>query len=112
MTDHDLHARLARIETSLQHIQEDVTEAKSERADAVRQTHDFMARLVRLEAGDRALSDIPSRVAHAEAVNEVQEAVKDERTAIIREIRAFVIGGFAIAGVMFSIANYFLGNGQ
>jgi len=75
MTD-DLNARLARMETSLRHIEQDVLEAKTERADAVKQTQDFMARLVKLEAGDKALSGIPDRVAHTEATNEVQTALQ------------------------------------
>jgi len=100
MTDTDLNSRLARMETSLRHIEQDVQDAKQERTDAARQTQDFMARLVKLEAGDKALSGIPDRVAHAEATNEVQEAVKTERAQIIREIRMSVYGGIGAAATI------------
>jgi hypothetical protein len=105
MTDTDLNARLARMESDVAHTKRVVDRIEANERDVVQ-------RLVRLETGDKRMDGLPDRVAHAESVNDVQEAVKAERAHMSREIRAFVLGGFTIAGVVFAIASYVLGNGS
>ena len=112
MPDQNLNARLARMETSLAHIERDVQKAQENHAEYAKQTQDFVARLVRLEVGDKALADLPTRMSHAEATNDVQEAVKAERSQMIREIRTAIYGGIGAFGVIISIIWYFIGNGS
>jgi len=65
-----------------------------------------------LESGRKYVDGLSDRVAHTEAVNYAQEAEKQERAHIRREVRSTVMVGFALFGLVFSVATYFLENGQ
>jgi len=107
MTDTDLKAQLASIQTSLRHLEEDMKDAQADRRTINSQLQNFMGRLTMLEAGNKSLTGIPDRVAHTEAVNEVQEAISAERASFIREIRLWVFGGIGATATVVGLITYF-----
>ncbi len=105
MTDTDLNARLARMESDVAHTKRVVDRIEANERDVVQ-------RLVRLETGDKRMDGLPDRVAHAESVNDVQEAVRAERGHVMREIRISVYGGITAAATIIGGIVWLVGNGS
>lgn len=115
MTDNDLRAQLARIQTALEHLQEDMQEAKCERREQTSKMESFISRLVTLETEGRYMENLPDRVAHNESQNQVQDAERKGRSETVKEIRSVVFSGIAAAGTIAAIIAlilpYLVGNG-
>ena len=103
MTDNDLRSEIAEIRSTLRHIETELTDAKEHRKETLAFMQDFIARLVRLEAGGAALTDLPKQVHENELLNAAQETRRQAYEDASDAMRKTVLAGFAIAGTVSSM---------
>ena len=96
VTDNDLRAQLAAMQSSLRHIE-------TTQSEMLRQLPDYLTRIVRLEEGNKSLSKLPSDVADNKITNAVQDAIRTQHEETAETIRTMIFGGVAMAGTVAGI---------
>jgi len=103
MTGSDLRSEIAAIRSTLRHIEAELTDAKENRKESSALMQDVITRLVRLETGRAALSNLPKQVHQNEVSNIAQEARHQAHKDATAAMRKTILAGFAIAGTVSSI---------
>lgn len=108
MTDNDLRAQLAAMQASLRHIEGSQGDMKTDLRALSSSMSDFLARLVVVETGGKALSNLPETVAENKLRSAIQEAVREERAHTNENLKKTLTVGFGATGTLFAVMSFFI----
>jgi Mg2+ and Co2+ transporter CorA len=100
----ELKAQVAAIRATLNHIEKSMDLANVERGETNRIIDDIRDRVVRLESATSQNSDLPGRVAHNEIENAVQDAVRTERSEVLKDVRRAIFSAIGAVAALVGVA--------
>jgi Mg2+ and Co2+ transporter CorA len=106
MSTMDHTASIAAVQASLNHIEKTLEVDRADRAATSIKVDDIRERVTRLESAAALASDLPQRLSASETDHAVETAVREEREAVLKDIRRAVFGAISAVAALVSIASF------